>query len=51
MISIPWDRIPLITNNLKEIEWVLPVYTDGREQFQKRQQDINEELIRLSENP
>jgi uncharacterized protein (DUF169 family) len=51
MISIPWDWIPVITNNLKEMEWVLPAYTDGREQFQKRQQDINEELIRLSENP
>ncbi|MEM2424714.1 MAG: DUF169 domain-containing protein [Candidatus Bathyarchaeia archaeon] len=31
LISIPYDWIPIITQNLKEMRWDLPAYTKGRE--------------------
>jgi len=36
IISIPYQRIPTITRNLNEMEWVLPACTDGREKFFER---------------
>ena len=33
MISIPRQWIPIITQNLKEMKWVLPGYEMGREEF------------------
>ena len=51
LISIPYNWIPTITQNLQEMKWVLPSYTDGREQFIKREQGYIEELTRLSQNP
>ncbi|MDH5365098.1 MAG: DUF169 domain-containing protein [Dehalococcoidia bacterium] len=32
LISIPWNWIPTITQNLQEMKWVLPTYT-GRERY------------------
>ena len=40
LISIPYNWIPTITQNLQEMEWVLPSYTDGREKFMKREQRV-----------
>jgi uncharacterized protein (DUF169 family) len=40
LISIPYNWIPTITQNLQEMEWVLPSYTDGREEFLKREQRV-----------
>ena len=51
LISIPYNWIPTITQNLKEMEWVLPSYTDGRGKFIKREQSYIEELTRESQNP
>ncbi len=51
LISIPYNWIPTITQNLQEMKWVLPSYTDGREQFLKREQGYIEELTRKSQNP
>ena len=51
LISIPYNWIPTITQNLKEMEWVLPSYTDGREKFIKREQGYIEELTRELPNP
>ena len=51
LISIPYNWIPTITQNLKEMEWVLPSYTDGREKFIKREQNYIEELTRGLQNP
>lgn len=51
LISIPYNWIPTITQNLQEMKWVLPSYTDGREQFLKREQGYVEELTRKSQNP
>jgi hypothetical protein len=33
LISIPWNRIPAITQNLNEMEWDLPGYKN-KEQYQ-----------------
>ena len=51
LISIPWDRIPTITQNLKEMKWVLPSYTDGREKFVKRKESLIAKLTQKSANP
>ena len=51
LISIPYNWIPTITQNLKEMEWVLPSYTEGREKFIEREQRYIEELSRESQNP
>jgi len=40
LISIPYTWIPTITDNLNEMEWDIPSYTDGREGFFKREADI-----------
>jgi uncharacterized protein (DUF169 family) len=40
LISIPYNWIPIITQNLKEMKWVLPSFTDGREKFKKREGEI-----------
>lgn len=36
LFSIPYQQIPMITHNLKEMEWYLPSYSDGREKFLER---------------
>jgi uncharacterized protein (DUF169 family) len=43
LISIPYKWIPVIVQNLKEMEWVLPSYTDGREKFLEREKKVFEE--------
>lgn len=40
LIIIPYQKIPMVTQNLKEMEWVLPSYTDGREKFLEREAKI-----------
>ena len=44
LISIPYNWIPIITQNLQEMKWVLPSYTDGREKFLERERRMREEL-------
>ena len=51
LISIPYNWIPIITQNLKEMKWVLPSYTEGREKFLIRERENIEELSRKMENP
>lgn len=52
LFSIPYDWIPVITQNLQQMEWVLPAYTDDtREQFMARRDRIFEELAREFGNP
>ena len=43
LISIPYHWIPIITQNLQEMKWVLPSYTDGREKFLEREKRVFEE--------
>jgi uncharacterized protein (DUF169 family) len=51
LISIPYKWIPIITQNLKEMKWVLPSYTEGREKFLIREKTNIDELARKMENP
>ena len=51
LISIPWDWIPIVTQNLKEMKWVLPSYTDGREKYTKRRDSCIAKLTQKSVNP
>ena len=51
LISIPYHWIPAITQNLKEMKWVLPSYTEGREKFLEREGAKIEELERMFQNP
>ena len=47
LFSIPYDQIPVITQNLERMEWVLPAYTDStREEFLERRRRIFDELAR-----
>lgn len=51
LISIPYQWLPTITQSLKEIKWVLPAYTEGREKFLERERANMEALARLYQNP
>jgi uncharacterized protein (DUF169 family) len=47
LFSIPYERIPVVTQNLQNMEWVIPAYTDDtREKFLERRKKIFEELAR-----
>ena len=51
LISIPYNWIPIITQNLNEMKWTLPSFTDGREKFLKRKDGYILELAEKSQNP
>lgn len=51
MLYIPFNWIPVITKNLGQMEWVLPSYTDTREQFMVRHEKVMEELAKEFQNP
>jgi uncharacterized protein (DUF169 family) len=46
LISIPYQKIPTIVQNLKEMEWILPSYTDGREKFLEREMRIMKGVLK-----
>jgi uncharacterized protein (DUF169 family) len=50
LISIPYHWIPIVTQNLQEMEWVLPAYKD-RDKYLAEWERIIGKLIRESENP
>ena len=35
-VSIPWDCLPTMIENLKDMKWVLPSYTEGRDNYNER---------------
>jgi uncharacterized protein (DUF169 family) len=51
LISIPYQLIPTITQNLNEMEWVPPGYKLGREEFIEWDAKITRETASESENP
>jgi uncharacterized protein (DUF169 family) len=51
LISIPYQWIPIITQNLQEMKWVLPAYEEGREKYLKREKKTFEELAQQAQNP
>jgi uncharacterized protein (DUF169 family) len=50
LITIPYQKIPMVTQNLEEMEWVLPSYTDGREKFLEREAKIFAEAEKLAKS-
>ena len=50
LIVIPYNWIPVIIQNLKEIEWVLPSYNDGVEKFKEREAKLMEKLAEEQQN-
>jgi uncharacterized protein (DUF169 family) len=40
LLSIPYQKIPMITENLKEMTWDLPFYSMSIEEFTKAEQEI-----------
>jgi uncharacterized protein (DUF169 family) len=51
LISIPYQWIPTITQNLKEMKWVLPAFSLEREAFLKYEQEVMKQLNPESHNP
>ena len=52
LFSIPYQSLPTVTQNLRQMEWELPAYTDDtREKFLARRTRIFEELAREFGNP
>jgi uncharacterized protein (DUF169 family) len=51
MLYIPFNWMPIITKNLGQMEWVLPSYTDTREQFLARHEKVMAELAKDFQNP
>jgi uncharacterized protein (DUF169 family) len=51
LISIPYNWIPVIAQNLREMNWVPPSYTDGREKAIERERRIVAEMAREAQDP
>ena len=51
LISIPYNWLPTIISNLKEMKWELTAYTLGREKFMEWVKDTLGELAREFQNP
>ena len=46
LLSVPWDRLPGLIDNLREMDWEPPAFTLGREGHKKNVKRILEELQR-----
>ena len=51
LIAIPYNWLPTIAQNLKEMKWELTAYTLGKEEFTKWEHGILAELAKESQNP
>jgi len=51
LISIPYNWIPTIAQNLGEMKWVLTAYTLSRENFEQYEQQTLRELAQECQNP
>jgi uncharacterized protein (DUF169 family) len=45
LISIPWDKLSMIIDNLETMTWNLPSYEEGPEDFRKREARLKEEAF------
>jgi uncharacterized protein (DUF169 family) len=50
LISIPWDKLVTVVQNLEEMTWVLPSYAEGREKFCQREARLREEAFGAMES-
>jgi len=51
LIAIPYNWLPTIAHNLKEMKWELTAYTLGREKFNQWEKGILQDLAREAQNP
>ena len=51
LIAIPYNWLPTIVQNLKEMKWELTAYTLGKEEFNKWEKGILQQLAKEAENP
>ena len=51
LIAIPFQKIPMITQNLKEMKWKVPAYTETRDEFLQIKERILGEIEQESQNP
>lgn len=51
LISIPYNWIPTMVQNLKEMKWELPSYKAGREKFLKIRDGVVEKAAKEAQNP
>jgi uncharacterized protein (DUF169 family) len=51
LIAIPYQWTPTIIGNLKEMKWVLPSLSLGKEKFAAYEQEIRRKLMQESQNP
>jgi uncharacterized protein (DUF169 family) len=50
LISIPYNWIPVIAQNLKEMKWSPPSYGEGRDKSMAREHHVIEEMAREARN-
>jgi len=46
LISLPWEKMRLVVENLKEMTWLLPSYAEGRDAFHEREARLRAECFR-----
>lgn len=51
LIAIPYNWLPTITQNLKEMEWKPKAFTLGRDKFLQWEKEILEDMAREFQNP
>lgn len=51
LISVPYNWIPTVTQNLNELPWEPPEFTIDRDTFIKRRKQVLDEVAEEFENP
>jgi len=51
LLSIPYNRLPMLVRNLEEMPWVPKAYTLGRKKFMAWEADVLKEMNREMQNP
>jgi len=51
LIAIPYNWLPTIAQNLKEMKWELTAYTLGRQKFNEWEKGILQQLAQEAQNP
>jgi uncharacterized protein (DUF169 family) len=46
LVAIPYELLPMMVENLKDMDWVLPDYVGGREAHNEKFQEVIEALMK-----
>lgn len=46
LISLPWEKMRMVVDNLREMKWVLPSYEEGPEAFHEREARLREQCFK-----